>query len=145
MVLYWALVVGPGLRCEHRNSIYLSITVKPLLKGTSEMQPPPSTGHPCSAPFDIPHIDMYTVESSVIRTPPYAGQLTGVPKVPLLQRFYCTFKSLTFYKLCKQLGICKKSDLQMLVFQVTIRAHITYIASSVGRSTDENKFTNLRL
>ena len=33
---------------------------------------------------------MCTVESSEIWTPPYAGQLTLVPVVSLLQRFHCT-------------------------------------------------------
>ena len=33
---------------------------------------------PCSAPFDIPCIDMCTFEPSKIRTPPYTGQVTVV-------------------------------------------------------------------
>ena len=48
----------------------LIYTVKPLLKDTSEMQPPPLTRHHSSAPFDIPHIDMCAYKTSEIRTPP---------------------------------------------------------------------------
>ena len=65
-------------------------TVKPLLKDTCKMQPPPLTGHHCSAPFEIPFIGMCRFESSEISTPPYTGQLTEVPMVSLLQRFHCT-------------------------------------------------------
>ena len=34
-------------------------TVSPLLKCTSETPPPPLTGHHCSAPSNIPHIDIW--------------------------------------------------------------------------------------
>ena len=37
----------------------------------AKVQPPPSTEHHCSVPFEGPHTDMCTVESSEIRTPPY--------------------------------------------------------------------------
>ena len=57
---------------------------EPLLKDTSEVQPPPVTGHHGSAPFDIPFIDMCNFKSSEIRTPPYTGQLTVVPMVSLV-------------------------------------------------------------
>ena len=53
------------------------------------MQKPPQTGHHSSVPFELPHIDMCTLESSEIRTPPYTGQLTVVPVVSLLGRFHC--------------------------------------------------------
>ena len=39
-------------------------TVKPLFKETSEMQPLLLTGHHCSAPFNIPYIDMCTHKTS---------------------------------------------------------------------------------
>ena len=64
--------------------------MKPLLKDTSEMQLPSLAEHHCSAPFDIPGIDMCTFKPSKTRTPPYTGQLTVVPGVSLLQRFHCT-------------------------------------------------------
>ena len=50
----------------------------------------------CSVPFDVPHIDMCTGESSEIRTPPYTGQLTVVPVVSLLQRFHYTTHICTY-------------------------------------------------
>ena len=59
-------------------------TVKPLLKDTSEMQPPPLVGHHCCSPFEIPHIDMRMFKPTETRTPPYTGQLTVVPMVSLL-------------------------------------------------------------
>ena len=43
-----------------------------ILKHTSEMQPPPLTGHHGSAPFDIPPIDMCTFEFSKIRAHSYS-------------------------------------------------------------------------
>ena len=45
---------------------------------------------PLLCPIEIPHIEMCSVESSEIRTPPYARQLTVVPVVSLLGRFHCT-------------------------------------------------------
>ena len=56
------------------------------------MQKPPFTGHHCSVPFEVPHVDMCTYETSEIRTPPYTGQLTVVPVVSLLERFYYSYK-----------------------------------------------------
>ena len=45
-------------------------TMKPLFVDTPKMQPPLLTGHHCSVPFEEPHIDMFTVQSDKIRTPP---------------------------------------------------------------------------
>ena len=47
---------GKKTVCVHIQ--YIHMYVKPPLKGTSQMQPPPLTGHHCSALFDTPHIDM---------------------------------------------------------------------------------------
>ena len=71
---------NPGVRALW---IYI-YTVKPPLKDTSEKQKPHFTGHHCSVPFDIPHIDMCIFETSEIKIPPYTGQLTVVPMVSLL-------------------------------------------------------------
>ena len=67
-LMFWSgeiLCMGESDDCAtHHHCICTklqrTIGYKPLLKDTSEMQPPPLTGHNYSAPFDIPCIDMYT-------------------------------------------------------------------------------------
>ena len=62
----------------------LEMVSETLLKDTSEIQPPPLTGHHCSAPFDVPCIDMCTCKTSEIWAPPQMGQFTVVLVVSLL-------------------------------------------------------------
>ena len=68
--------------------------VTPLLKDTSEIQKPPETGHHCSVPFEVPHIDTCTFESSEICTPPYRTADCGssgvlIIEVTLYKTVYC--------------------------------------------------------
>ena len=67
--------------------------MKPLLMVTSEMQKPHLTGHNCSVPFEITHIEseVCTFYTSEIRTPLCTGQLPVVPVVSLIQRFHCIY------------------------------------------------------
>ena len=54
------------------------------------MQGPPYIGHTALSLLKSLSFNLYTFESSEIRTPPYTGQLTAIPVVSLLQRFHCT-------------------------------------------------------
>ena len=58
-------------RWAHKACTHVHDMQKNLLKDTSKLQPPPLTGHHCSAPFDIPHIDM----CAEVRTPPLQDSL----------------------------------------------------------------------
>ena len=60
-------IPGESTRCQPKSGANMVIqackkgsTVKFLLKDIFEMQPIPLTGHHCSAPLVIPHIDMCT-------------------------------------------------------------------------------------
>ena len=64
--------------------VHFLYVVKPLLKDTSEMPPPPLTEHHCSVPFDIPYTDMCAYKTSEISIPQLTRQLTVVPMVSIL-------------------------------------------------------------
>ena len=71
----------------------LAHTIK-ILKDTSEIQPPPLTGHHCSAPFYIPHIDMCTfkpseIDTSINRTAYCGPSGVLIIKVSLYRAAYC--------------------------------------------------------
>ena len=56
-----------------QQSVYICSRYKCVWRNTIKRQlrstPLPLTGHYCSAPFDIPHIDLCTSKPSEIRTP----------------------------------------------------------------------------
>ena len=67
-----------------------------LLKGHLRKQPPPSTGHHCSAPFDIPCIDMCAFktpgkmkDTSISRTVYYGPSGVLTMEVSLYRTIYC--------------------------------------------------------
>jgi hypothetical protein len=75
------------------------------------MQKPPYTGHHCSVPFEVPHIDMCTFESSArIGTPPYTGLAacygpSGV-RIMEVSVYYCFLYNEPLQHIMNSLSFC---------------------------------------
>ena len=74
-----------------RTSHDVRITVKPLITGHLRNAATSLNKTPLLVSCEIPHVDMCTLDSSEIRTPPYTYRVAFYgPNVSLLQRFHCT-------------------------------------------------------